>query len=140
MTNLDIFENDKNTLIKNNEDKYGKETRTLYGDEAVNRSNVKVNGMTKEQYAEVEKLSQEVNEALRLAFEQGNPTGEPAQKACELHKRWLCYFWDDYTPEAHMCVAQMYVDDQRFTAYYDKIAPGCAVFLRDALAVYCNAD
>jgi len=33
----------------------------------------------------------------------------------------------------------MYVDDQRFTAYYDKIATGCAVFLRDALAVYCKA-
>jgi hypothetical protein len=112
----------------------------LYGNETVNRSNAKIKGMTKEQYTEVERLSQEVNEAIKLAFAQGNPAGELAQKACELHKRWLCFFWDDYTPEAHMGVAQMYVDDQRFTAYYDKIAPGCAVFLRDALMVYCKDD
>lgn len=27
----------------------------------------------------------------------------------------------------------MYVEDPRFMAYYDKIAPGSAVFLRDAV-------
>jgi hypothetical protein len=27
----------------------------------------------------------------------------------------------------------MYVADERFSAYYEKIAPGCAVFLRDAM-------
>jgi hypothetical protein len=31
----------------------------------------------------------------------------------------------------------MYVDDPRFTAYYDKIAPGCAGFLRDAVKIFC---
>ena len=30
-----------------------------------------------------------------------------------------------------------YLSDPRFTAYYDKIAPGCAVFLRDALLIFC---
>jgi hypothetical protein len=32
----------------------------------------------------------------------------------------------------------MYVCDERFKAYYDSIAPGCAEFLRDALEVYCT--
>ena len=40
--------------------------------------------------------------------------------------------------QAHMGVAQMYVDDPRFGEYYDRIAPGCAVFLRDAAAIYCR--
>jgi len=38
----------------------------------------------------------------------------------------------------HLGLAQMYVDDPRFTAYYDKIAPGAAMFLRDALEIYCK--
>jgi len=94
-------------------------------------------GMSKEQYTELEKLSLEVNETLKTAFEQGDPSSELAQKACELHKRWLCYFWDEYSKEAHLAVAQMYVDDPRFTECYDKIIPGCAVFLRDAVKIYC---
>ena len=32
----------------------------------------------------------------------------------------------------------MYVDDPRFSEYYERIAPGCAVFLRDAVAIYCQ--
>jgi hypothetical protein len=30
----------------------------------------------------------------------------------------------------------MYVDDERFRAYYDKEQPGCAEFLRDAVWIY----
>jgi hypothetical protein len=48
----------------------------------------------------------------------------------------LCYYWDSYSKEAHAGVAQMYVDDERFTAYYDKEQPGTAEFLRDAILIY----
>jgi hypothetical protein len=53
-------------------------------------------------------------------------------------QQWLCFYWDKYTKEAHRGVAQMYTEDERFTEYYDKIAPGCAVFLRDAINIYCR--
>ena len=34
----------------------------------------------------------------------------------------------------------MYVDDERFTAYYDNAAgEGASVFLRDSIAAYYNA-
>jgi hypothetical protein len=33
-------------------------------------------------------------------------------------------------------LGQMYVDAPRFTATYDKVRPGLAVFIRDAMA-YC---
>jgi hypothetical protein len=94
--------------------------------------------MTKEQYAVVERLSLELNETIKAAFVQGDPQSELARKTCELHKKWLCFFWDEYSKEAHIGVSQMYVDDPRFTAYYDKIAPGCAVFLRDAVRFFCR--
>jgi len=92
--------------------------------------------MTRQQYEEVERLSTAVNEALREAFAEGDPAGKTAQNACELHKQWLCYYWDSYSKEAHMGLAEMYVNDERFQAYYDKIVPGCAVFLRDAIRIY----
>ena len=138
MSDHEKFEGFKQNLIDKNEKQYGDEIRTKYGDDAIDRSNVKMKGMTREQYAESERLSQELNEALKAAFEQGNPAGELAQKVCELHRQWLCCFWDSYSKEAHLGVTQLYVGDPRFAAYYDKIAPGCAVFLRDAVAVYAE--
>lgn len=138
MSDKEKFEGFIQKLVDDNEQQYGDEIRAKYGDEVIDRSNAKVKGMTKEQYAEIEKLSIEVNETLKSAFEQGDPASEIAQKACELHKNWLCYFWDHYSKEAHIGVTQMYVDDPRFTAYYDKIAEGCAVFLRDAVLIYCK--
>jgi DNA-binding transcriptional MerR regulator len=137
MTDKEKFDGFKQKLVDENEATYGKEIREKYGEEAVERSNTKLLGTSRAQYAQLEELSREVNETLKAAFEQGDPAGELAQKACELHKRWLLYYWDQYSKEAHMGLGEMYVSDPRFTAYYDQIAPGLAVFLRDALRVYC---
>ncbi|WP_312441592.1 MerR family transcriptional regulator [Lacrimispora sp.] len=138
MSDQEKFEGFLQKLVDHNERKYGEEARAKYGDEHVNRSNTKVLNMSKEQYIELEKLTADLDETLKAAFEQGDPASELAQKACELHKKWLCFYWDDYSKEAHKGVTQMYVDDPRFTAYYDKIVLGCAAFLRDAVAIYCK--
>ncbi len=138
MTDREKFEGFKESLIAENEEKYGAEVREKYGDEAADRANRKVRGMTQAQYAEAERLAGAYQEALKEAVRQGDPAGELAQKACDLHRQWLCCYFDGYCSEYHMGLARMYVDDPRFTAYYDNIAPGCAAFLRDAIAVYCR--
>jgi len=140
MSDKEKFEGFKQKMIDENEEKYGSEIREKYGKETINESNKKMKNMTKDEYEKIQKLSEEVNEALRLAFENGDPAGELSQKACELHKEWLLKFWPKYSKEAHMGLAQMYVDDERFTKYYDKIAPGCAVFLRDAMRIYTGIE
>jgi hypothetical protein len=140
MSNKEKFEGFKQKMICDNELKYGKEIREKYGDDAVDRSYQKLKKMTGEQYTAYERLTSKVNEAIKKAFESGDPASELAQKACELHKQWLLYFWDKYSKEAHMALVQEYVDDERFTAYYDKIAPGCAVFLRDAMRIYTGLE
>lgn len=138
MSDQEKFDGFIQKLVQDNEQRYGKEIRAKYGDDVVNLSNDKIKGLSKAQYSEVEKLSDEVNATLKSAFEQGDPASALAQKACALHKEWLCYFWQNYSKKAHIGVAQMYVDDPRFTAYYDKISPGCAAFLRDAVLIYCQ--
>jgi len=138
MSDHEKFAGFKQKLIADNEKQYGEEIRTTYGDETIDRSNAKLSGMTQAQCAEAQRLEQEVGEALKTAIEQGDPAGALAQKACQLHREWLCHYWDSYSPEAHRGLAQMYIDDPRFAAHYDKIAPGCAVFLRDAIEVYCS--
>jgi DNA-binding transcriptional MerR regulator len=136
MSDQEKFEGFKQKLIDENEKKYGKEVREKYGDEAANRSNQKLKNMTQEQHEEITKLTEEVLETLYVALETGDPAGELAQKTADLHRQWLTFYWDSYSKEAHAGIAQMYVDDERFTAYYDKNKPGAAVFLRDAVHIY----
>lgn len=136
MADKEKFEGFKRRLVEENEEKYGAEARAKYGDERVNASNAKVLHMTREQYREVTQLEQKLKETLAEAFKTGDPAGDLAQQAADLHRQWLCYFWDSYSKEAHAGLAQMYVDDGRFTAYYDEKQPGTAAFLRDAILIY----
>ncbi|MEK4062578.1 MULTISPECIES: MerR family transcriptional regulator [Paenibacillus] len=136
MSNEEKFAGFKQKLIDDNERTYGQEARSKYGEEAVEKSNRKLKNMTEEQYAAIQQLEADMFAALEQAMEEGDSASELAQQAAELHRQWLSFYWDTYTKEAHAHVAQMYVDDERFTAYYDKRRPGLAEFLRDAVHVY----
>ena len=138
MTDSEKFEGFKQQLLEENEQKYGREIRENYGEESIFQSNEKFKNMSQGEFSALEKLSAKLNEALKQAFANGDPAAPLAQEVCRLHKDWLCHFWNTYSEEAHIGVTQMYVDDPRFTAYYDKIAVGCAAFLRDAVLIFCG--
>lgn len=140
MSDKEKFEGFKQKLVEDNETAYGKEIRAQFGNAAIDASNAKVKGMSEEQWGKAETLRTEYEGLLKTALEQDDPASDTAQKACALHKEWLCMFWQDdaYSKEAHKALAQGYVDDERFTAYYEKITPGCAAFLRDAISIYCQ--
>jgi len=135
MSDNEKFEGFKQNLIAENEAAYGLEIREKYGDETINQSNQKLMNLTEAQYNQIKALEEELFKTLSAAYKTGNPAGELAQKAANLHKQWLCFFWEQYSPEAHAGLAQMYVCDERFKAYYDKVQSGTAEFLRDAILV-----
>ncbi|MEL1135643.1 MerR family transcriptional regulator [Desulfitobacterium sp. THU1] len=136
MSDKEKFAGFKRKMIEENEEKYGQEIREKYGEETVAKSNEKFMNMSQEQYDEFTKLGEEVLSTLYEAFKTGDPAGELAQKTADLHRQWLTFSWPSYSKEAHAGLAQMYVDDSRFTAYYDVKQPGAAEFLRDAVFVY----
>jgi len=140
MSDTEKFEGFKQKLVDDNEKKYGQEIREKYGDDTINQSNQKLKGMTEEQYAAIQQLEEEMFETLLQAMEHGDPASVLAQKSADLHREWLSFYWNSYSKEAHAGVAQLYVDDERFTEYYDKRRPGLAAFLRDAVHVYTGKN
>lgn len=138
MSDMEKFEGFKKKIVGANEKQYGNEIREKYGDNIIDAINEKMMEFTAEQYEKVQELSRHINDYLKMAFEQGDISSELAQKVCSLHKEWLEYFWEHYSKEAHIGLAQTYVDDPRFRKYYDAIAVGCAEFLRDAIKIYCE--
>jgi DNA-binding transcriptional MerR regulator len=140
MPDKEKFEGFKQKMIDENEKKYGKEVREKYGNDTVEKSNKMFKNMTQEQYEALTSLEKQLKEALAEAFENGDPASGLAQKAADLHKQWLSYSWPQYSKEAHAGLAQMYVDDERFKAYYDEKQPGTAEFLRDAIFIYTGMN
>jgi len=140
MSDKEKFEGFKKRIVDENEKKYGEEVRVKYGSDTVNKSNQKVLNMTQVEYEKAENLAKEIKDTLAEAFITGDPASEPAQKAADLHRQWLCLYWDGYSKEAHAGLGNMYVADERFKAYYDEEQPGTAEFLRDAINIYTGSE
>ncbi|MGO1821642.1 MAG: MerR family transcriptional regulator, partial [Ruoffia tabacinasalis] len=134
------FEGFKKQQIKANEEKYGEEIREKYGDDVINSSNKKFGNLTQEQYEHIEKLNEEISEALVNAVPEGKPESAEGQRVAELHKEWLIMVWPDdlYSEEAHISLVQMYTQDERFKKYYEDITEGAADYLYEAIKVFYN--
>lgn len=139
MSDAKKFEGFKKQLVDENEQKYGAEIREKYGEQTVDESNRKMMNLTQEQYAQMQQTSEQLQSLLEQAVKDGaSPEGEIGGRLTQLHKQWLSYTWPHYSAEAHKGLTQMYIDDPRFTAYYDKTTSGCAAFLRDAVAHHAS--
>ncbi|WP_426349994.1 MerR family transcriptional regulator [Alloiococcus sp. CFN-8] len=136
MKDNEKFKGFKKSLIEENEKKYGSELREKYSSKTIDESNQKLMNISEEEFSNMEELANRILEQLKIAFATNDPSSQEAQILADMHKRWLSFSWPTYTKEAHRGVAEMYVCDERFKKYYDKVQPGGAEFLRDAILVY----
>ena len=76
MNDQERFEAFKKDAVQKNEEAYGQEIRSRYGDEEVDACNQKMLNMTKEEYQRFQALSQELNDLLKTAMRSGEkPVG-----------------------------------------------------------------
>jgi DNA-binding transcriptional MerR regulator len=139
MTDKDRFEALKDNLIEENEKKYGDEIRKIYK-EKVEEANQRIKNMSKKQYDNQSKLEKEIIEKLLEAYQTENPSSPEARQACMMHAQWIEGFWGYYSESAHFNLVNMYLQDERFTQYYDQHQSGLTEFLVDAMASYLNID
>ena len=138
MTDKEKFEGMKRQAIEENEAAYGRELREKYGDDAVEEHKARLARMSEQEWEETQADEEAYKAALRRAVEAGDPAGADAREAVRLHAAWLAHYWPEgkVTPQAHMGMAEMYTQDERFAAYYEKAAPGCAAFFEKAVKAY----
>lgn len=121
--------------VDENEWKYGGEVRAAYGDAVADAANKKYVAMGEAAHLQADELELAIKEQLRRAMEAGDTAGPEARKLAAMHAQWLQMYWPDgmYSPEAHKGLADGYLADERFRAYYEEVAPGATQFLRDAI-------
>lgn len=135
MVDEEKFEAFKQQLIDENEAKFGGEVRAKYGDDQMDEATKRLMGIDHETWGSIEMLTVALHEHLAEATAIGDTTSPLAKEVFELHQEWLQFYVpeNNYSLEMHRNLGEMYVADERFTAYYDAVAPGAAVFLRDVI-------
>ncbi len=121
------------------DDPYAEEARERWP-EQYDEARRRTEGLTDSDARRIEDEGDAVNADLAAAMAAGRSTDDAAVQAIVArHHAWVSHFW---TPgrDAYVGLGRMYVDDARFTATYDAVAPGLAPYLRDAIAVYAEAN
>jgi len=140
MKDDELFHGFKQKIVQENETKYGKEIRNKYGEATIEDANRKMMKLSKAQMEEQTTLAEAILKALKETVGTISPDSPQGLAIAKMHKTWLLYFWPRYDKTGHLGLAQMYVDDPRFTAYYDQAIPGAAIFLRDAISAYVQTN
>ncbi|WP_454051416.1 MerR family transcriptional regulator [Cellulomonas sp. Marseille-Q8402] len=117
---------------------YEEEARGRWGDAAVDRGNRAWEQMSDAERAEHQREGEAVSRELAGHLTAGTPVGDAAVRdLVARHHAWVSRFWTP-TAEAYRGLGAMYVDDPRFTATYDAVAPGLAGYLRDAVDAHAD--
>lgn len=118
---------------------YDAEARERWGDAAVDRSTRAWQQLSADEREAHQREAQDVNEALAAHLAAGTPVTDPAVRdLVARHHAWVSLSWRP-DPAAYRALGAMYVDDPRFAATYDAVAPGLAVYLRDAVDAHADA-
>lgn len=139
MSNKEKFEGFKNEKLAENEKKFGKEVRAIYGEGNVESSSKRFMNLSEDAYRRMGDIEGEMFGYLKEVVKTKNLESEIAKKVYEIHKSWLAFTWESYSVDAHMGLAKMYVEDERFAKYYDtRAGVGAAKLLHDIIIKYAK--
>jgi DNA-binding transcriptional MerR regulator len=116
---------------------YQAEVKERWGGTAAHKqSQARVAKLTKAEMAAFkakgEALTRRLADAMTL-----DPASPEAQKLIAEHHAGIEFFYE-CQPAMYRNLGQMYVDDPRFTAYYDKVKPGLAAWVQRGINRWCD--
>lgn len=115
---------------------YRKEAIERWGEEKVKESEQRLKKLTKEEFDNVKEEGHEI--ALNIAnLMNESPNSTKVQEQIQRHYNHLKNFYEPNV-EIYRGLANLYVEDERFKAFYEKIKPGLAEFLSRAMKHFCD--
>ncbi len=120
-------------------EQYEAEVQERWGEtDAYAQSKRRTSAYTKEDWQRVKGEGEDVERRFAEALRAGVPAdSEQAMDLAEEHRQQISRNFYDCPPEMHAGLGRMYVEDERFTAHYEAVAPGLAQYV--STAVQANA-
>lgn len=121
-------------FTKKQMEEYKKEAKKRWGDtDAYKQSEERTKHWKKEDYDRIAEEGKKWTQKLSVMRDKGFAVDSPEiQEMIRQHYHALKTFYEP-NYEMYKGLGQMYVDDSRFTAYYEKFGKGLAIFMRDAM-------
>jgi DNA-binding transcriptional MerR regulator len=118
---------------------YEAEVQERWGEtEAYAQSKRRTAAYSKDDWLQILAEGERIERGLAEAMQSGVPAdSEQAMDLAEEHRQQISRSFYDCPPEMHAGLGRMYVEDERFTAHYEQIAPGLAQYV--STAVQANA-
>ena len=102
-------------------------------------SQQRLSRLSKDDALQLQKLADWVNENLVRCLEAGLPPhSDETQEVVGKHFVWVSSFWDP-DKEAYLKLSEMYLEDERYFAFYERIHPGLSEYLSLAMKSYANS-
>lgn len=135
MTDEELYEG----FSKEEIEEMKREAKARWGNtDAYRQSQERTAKMTKADWQAIKEESSRI--IVAVAGLMDRPVGDPdVQEQIALYHKHMNRFYD-CSAEMFRGLGEMYVADPRFTATYEKVAPGLAVYMRDAIAAYADAQ
>jgi DNA-binding transcriptional MerR regulator len=118
---------------------YEREAEERWGEtEAWTQSQRRTAAYSKEDWVRIKAEADDVERRFAEALRSGVPAeSEQAMDVAEEHRQHIGRWFYDCPPAMHAGLGRMYVEDERFTAHYEQVAPGLARYV--STAVQANA-
>jgi hypothetical protein len=122
---------------ENDPSQYEAEAEERWGEtEAYAQSKWRTAAMSKEDWLRVKAEGADIERRFAAALAAGvAPDSAGAMDLAEEHRQQISRNFYDCPPEVHAGLGRMYVEDERFTAHYEEIAPGLAQYVSTAVQV-----
>jgi len=124
-------------FTKKQMEEYKEEAKKRWGEtDAYKQSEERTKHFTKADYDRIAKKGTDLTQKIAEAREKGFSIDSPeVQELIAEHYDGLRTFYEP-NYEMYLGLGNMYVDDPRFAAYYEKFGKGLAVFMRDAMIYF----
>jgi DNA-binding transcriptional MerR regulator len=118
---------------------YEAEAEERWGEtEAWTQSQRRTASYGKADWLRIKEEGADIERRFAEALRDGVPAGSArAMDLAEEHRQQISRNFYDCPPEMHAGLGRMYVEDERFTAHYEQVAPGLAQYV--SAAVQANA-
>lgn len=118
-------------------EEWREEARQNWGSENVDESWRRASKYTKEDWTKIQAEGQEYTVAIAGLMDR-NPADPEVQRQVGRHFKLINDRFYTCTPDVFRGLGEMYVQDSRFAEFYEKVKPGLADFMRQAMAVYAD--
>lgn len=138
MTKKEMFQAFDMSEIEKHQQQYAEETKQKYGQtEAYKESQKKTAAYSKDDWASIQARGNEIYQNIAALMDH-SPADMQVQKAIGACRQHITDSFYNCTPEIFRGLGDLYIQDGRFTASINKVKPGLARFMSEAIRLYCD--